>query len=403
VAHSKLVSTTATEQVRVYEEILLARIEASADVSSSEDEELEDLIDEMGSEQDENERIIQETSRMTDEQIARALAKQEELGMGGEEVLLFDGQQPNDFDDDDDIDLDEFMNGDSFIPFSVTQHTSNRGRSKRNKRGRDSFPSAGAFADALDEDPYGVFDIMDFDRPSLRPKRKGRKSGFPYDVEDVDADIAAQLVSTWTKDREKKAARKREKMEAEQALLIGAVDGSNPALIKSKIRHFLISDADTLELTPMEASLRASVHRLAKALRITSKSHGKEGKGLGRYPVLIKTPYTRHYTAETIFEVDALFEQKKFFPKGAYKSYKSARNGISGSSRRQDRGGVAAASYANGDVVGAAAPELGQDNRGRAMLEKMGWTAGMGIGKEGNKGSTDAIKHIVKTNKAGLG
>lgn len=401
VAHTKLVSATAIEQIQIYEEVLLSRLEASADVSSSEDEEIEDLIDDVGSEQDENERIIQQTSRMTDEQIARALAKQEQLGMGGEEVLLFDGQEPDDFDDDDDIDLDEFMNGDNFIPFSMTQHTSNRGRSKRNKRSRDSFPSAGAFADALDQDPYGGFDIMDFDRPSLRPKRKGRKSDFPYDLEDVDEELAHQLMNSWTKDREKKAARKHEKIEAEQAMLIESAEGSNPAVIKARVRQFLVSEADTLTLTTMDAPLRASVHRLAKALKLNSKSQGKDGKGLGRYPVLTKTPYTPYYTVNTIFQVDALLNMPKFFPKHLYKGFKSARTG--GAVSRRQGGGVSAASYANGDVVGASAPEIGQENRGRAMLEKMGWSVGMGIGKEGNKGSIDSVKHVVKTNKAGLG
>ena len=57
----------------------------------------------------------------------------------------------------------------------------------------------------------------------------------------------------------------------------------------------------------------------------------------------------------------------------------------------------------DGEVVGASAPEIGADNRGRAILEKMGWTSGMGIGKVGNKGSTEVIKHVVKNTKAGLG
>lgn len=401
VAHSKLVSTTAVDQIQIYEMRLEARLDSSVEESSDEDEEVEDLIDDIGSEQDENERIIERTSRMTDEQIARALAKQEELGMGGDELLLFDGADGDDLDDENDMTIDEFMSADSFIPFSPSKHTSNRGRSKRNRRCRDSFPSAGAFADALDQDPYGGFDVMDFDRPSLRPKRKGRKSDFPYDLDDVDDELAEQLMNTWTKDREKKAARKREKMEEHEAFLLETAAGSDPAVIKARIRQFLVSEAETLELTSMEAGVRAGVHRLAKALRLNSRSQGKEGKGAGRYPVLTKTPYTTAFTVDTIWEVDALLNQRKFFPKIHYKAAKAARP--SGFSSRHDRGGVAAASYANGEVVGAAAPEIGIENRGRAMLEKMGWSVGMGIGAVGNKGSIDSVKHVVKTNKAGLG
>jgi hypothetical protein len=57
----------------------------------------------------------------------------------------------------------------------------------------------------------------------------------------------------------------------------------------------------------------------------------------------------------------------------------------------------------NGEVVGGSAPEIGSENKGRAMLEKMGWTSGTGIGAIGNKGSIEVIKHVVKTTRHGLG
>lgn len=49
------------------------------------------------------------------------------------------------------------------------------------------------------------------------------------------------------------------------------------------------------------------------------------------------------------------------------------------------------------------APELGIENRGRAMLEKMGWTTGMGLGNPNNAGIVAPIFAKVKTSKAGLG
>lgn len=64
---------------------------------------------------------------------------------------------------------------------------------------------------------------------------------------------------------------------------------------------------------------------------------------------------------------------------------------------------MSGATYMNGEVVGASAPEIGSENKGRAMLERMGWSSGMGIGAIGNKGGIDVIKHVVKTTKAGLG
>ena len=397
---SKLTRQETQDLIQVYHMVLEERLADSEEDTSEEDDDEEDLIDDIGSEQDENKRIMDRTSRMTDEQIARALAMQEELGMGADEVKLFNGQEAGDLDDEDDFTIDDFMNGDGFIPFSATKHTSNRGRSKRNKRGRDSFPSGEAFADALEQDPYGAFDVMDWDRPSLRAKNKGKKAGVPFDMDGIDEDLADGLINAWTRDREKKTARKREKMEEHQAMLLENAEGANPAAIKLRIRQFLVSESDEMELGTMDAALRASVHRLAKALKLTSRSRGQEGKGVGRYPVLTKTHFTKEYTIENIWEVDALMDLRKFFPKNAYKTARPVRSTLVS---RSNRGGVAAASYANGEVVGAAAPEIGSENRGRAMLEKMGWSSGMGIGAVGNKGSVDAIKHVVKTGKAGLG
>ena len=406
VLSQKLISQTAITEIRIYEEIRAMNVQETSRDTDTEDEDdddesaddgLDDLINDIESEDDENDRIMRHTARMTDEQIARALAKQEELGMGGDELLLFNGQ----IDDDD----DELAGEADFIPFSVKKHVSNRGKSKRNRRERDSFPPAEAFADALEQDPYGAFDIMDFDRPSLRPKRKGRKADLPFELGVDDPDLAAQLRSTWSKDREKKASRKREKLAEREALLLESAERNDPATIKAEIRQFLVQETDTLKLAPMDSALRASVHRLAKALRLHSRSEGKEGHGLGRFPVLTKTSNTPSYTIDTVWEVDALMNTRKFFPKHGGGSYRGP-NAPRTPAMRERRGGggvMSGATYMNGDIVGASAPEIGSDNKGRAMLEKMGWSSGMGIGAIGNKGGIEVIKHVVKTTKAGLG
>ena len=411
--HTKLVSESAMREIQIYEEIRQMNIEEGSydededsdddDEDEDDEDELQDLIDNIESEDDENARIMQYTSRMSDEQIARALAKQEELGLGSDELMLFDGEAAEEEPAIDDV----FGAGDDFIPFSMSKHTSNRGRSKRNKKQRDSFPSAEAFADAIDQDPYGAFDIMDFDRPSLKPKKKGRKSDFPWDLSDLDEELKDQLVNTWTKDREKKAERKRQKEEARLTATLDAQDNGDPAIIKARIRQFLVQDVDVLKLSPMESNVRAAVHRLAKSLKLNSRSEGKDGIGIGRYPVLTKTPKTPYYSAETIWQIDALMNIRKFFPKNLYGSHKKGPK-VSGVARPRRGGGggggvMAGVSYRDGEEVGASAPEIGSDNKGRALLEKMGWKAGMGIGAEGNKGSLDHVRHIVKTTKAGLG
>lgn len=67
-------------------------------------------------------------------------------------------------------------------------------------------------------------------------------------------------------------------------------------------------------------------------------------------------------------------------------------------------GGVGGAQfgYREGEVVGAAAPELGAENRGRVLLEKMGWSTGTGLGAINNKGILVPVEHVVKMSKRGL-
>ena len=65
--------------------------------------------------------------------------------------------------------------------------------------------------------------------------------------------------------------------------------------------------------------------------------------------------------------------------------------------------GAAYVAYRDGEVVGATAPELGAENRGRAMLERMGWSSGTALGALDNKGLLLPLSHIVKKTRTGLG
>lgn len=410
----KMTSGTAREEVRIWQDIRTIEWRQSDDLddsdeSSDSDEEkaLDDLVDHIESEDDENAQILDRTNKMTDSQIARTLQKQEELGLGGDDLVLFDGQEPG-------AGPDEVRRGDDFVPFSTRTHTSNRGRMKRNRRAKDNFPSAAAFADVLDVDPYGAFDIMDFDRPSLKPKKKGRKGELPIELQE-DNEWEAELKRQWQTDRQKKGTRKQEREAARMAGLLGAaaqggradlstkyaVSGMDVSQIKAEVRVFLTEDFESLSLGSMDAPMRASVHRLAKALDL--KSHSS-GSGENRYPILTKTPRTPRYTLETISEIDALMALRKFFPKaGGWGSSKATPKSSTKIRRGGGGGALAGASYRDGEVVGASAPELGAENKGFALLQKMGWTSGQAIGALGNKGSIEVIKHVVKNTKAGLG
>lgn len=147
----------------------------------------------------------------------------------------------------------------------------------------------------------------------------------------------------------------------------------------------------------MNKKYRRVVHELANAVSLKSQSRGN---GAARFPVLYKTSRTLRFTDRNISKVDEIFSQRRF----------SRRIGISGEDKRPNPYSKgrrnrpnAAVSYADGDIVGASAPEIGADNKGRAMLEKMGWSSGTALGALNNKGILQPVAHVVKNSRAGLG
>jgi hypothetical protein len=145
----------------------------------------------------------------------------------------------------------------------------------------------------------------------------------------------------------------------------------------------------------MDKAVRKVVHEIANAFQLKSKS---AGSGKKRFPVLYRTTRTSSYD-ERVFQNVTTRLNRRFLPRMDV----SRKSG--GGPRRTARGGGgdAGVSYRDGDVVGGSAPELGVENRGRAMLEKMGWSFGTALGALNNKGILQPVSHVVKTTKAGLG
>lgn len=139
------------------------------------------------------------------------------------------------------------------------------------------------------------------------------------------------------------------------------------------------------------------VHDLANALSLKSQSRGS---GSSRFPVLYKTSRTPKYTHKSISDIEKIFSRGRFNrPIG---TSRDDRNPSRLAKNRRGRRN-AAVSYMDGDIVGASAPEIGAENKGRAMLEKMGWITGTALGASNNKGILQPVVHVVKRSRAGLG
>ncbi|PSN62913.1 hypothetical protein BS50DRAFT_560809 [Corynespora cassiicola Philippines] len=323
----------------------------------------------------ENDTDTEEELDMDDELVAKILQKQEELGLGSDEVVLY----PD----------DDFFSSSGF-------ERPNKRRQHRSRRVGDVFPSASAMADAIEMDPYHGFDIMDTDRPSLRRVKKGRHGQPPPELDDFD--LNEQLKASWEADRAKKRLKKAEREELRKQGLLGRKgkapdlrikyrDGVNLVEAVEDIRDFLMSEMQTLSLPPMEAHRRATIHQFVSKLGLNSKSRGD---GANRFTVLSKTLRTVRYDEDAF---DALVDQKKF---------KFRMRAVAAPQKQKAPKVQPKFAYKDGDTVGASAPELGPENKGRAMLEKMGWAKGMALGALDNKGILQPITHTVKMTKAGL-
>ncbi|KAF2100063.1 hypothetical protein NA57DRAFT_37864 [Rhizodiscina lignyota] len=405
---SALNSTDALQLINTFEKEFAQKeqqfLESEETSNSDDDDEVDDDDDDDAEEEEDSEVsdemqdiVDQVVAGMDDEHLARLLNKQEELGLGSDELLLFDDESEGDE-----------------IPEIVKQALKPKERKKqaKSKRGRDSFPDASLMADVLDQDPYGGFDVMDFDRPSLRQKKKGRKLektsiSFGYDGSE---ELEQTMRATWEADREKKALRKRERAELRSQGLLGRGKKGKPDLndkyeegmsfahMKGEIQQFLQSTHESLALPPMDKKSRKIVHEICSALGLNSKS---KGAGRSRFPVLIKTSRTINVN-EDVFSMIEKNAARGFFPRMDRRT-----NNATGKSKGKRGGGgggvLSGVSYKDGDIVGGSAPEIGAENRGRAMLEKMGWSTGMGLGAVDNKGILLPVTHVVKTSKAGLG
>ncbi|PNS21417.1 Protein SQS1 [Sphaceloma murrayae] len=340
---------------------------------------------------------------MTDEEIARMLAKQEELGMGSDELLLLD---------DSGMAATELAEAEAGLEALLSR--SSRRTPKRGKKGRDVFPSASLMADVLDQDPYNGFDIMDFDRPSLRAAgKKGRKTKGPLPEELAalsDEDLISDLQSAWSNDRAKKAAKKaeREELRAEGLLGRGKANKFRPdpqikfaeGLTLNQLRHELEDfldedDAQQKAFPPMEKGERQMLHRIANIFDLSSNSRGS---GKSRFTILSKRARTGEFDARKWSQVEKM--TKRSFLKGTGKG----RGGAPPPPRAGRGGGFssAAVGYRNGEVVGAAAPEIAEGNFGRKLMEKMGWERGMALGKGGD-GLLLPVEARVKSGRGGLG
>jgi hypothetical protein len=382
------------------------------DYSNLDSTELEDELEYTEREQWEDEEDLRQRrrERMTDEQIAKLFAKQEELGIEDDELIIDNGEYMSVTEEMDGIG-DIVRAGVGLATFSSGRSNKHGMRRRSNRSTGDfTFPDASALADTVEQYGENGFDIMDFDRPSLRPTKKGRKGTLPPELEALsDEDLKENMRSTWANDRRKKSAKKAEREELRMQGLLGTPGRTSKADLSQKypfgmttqqiheeLRVFLEDDnQQSRPFPPMAKNDRKELHEIAVVLKLTSKSIGT---GKDRFPVLTKTSRT-HYTPEILNRaIDA--SAKGFLGHGSKTARKLSRQ--TAKAAKGGSGSTAAAQLRNGEVVGAGAAELGKENFGHRLMEKMGWSKGMALGK-GGEGRLEPVEQKVRLGTAGLG
>jgi hypothetical protein len=349
---------------------------------------------------------------MDDETLARLWAKQGEMGISGDDLLIDDGAFM-----DEDIDgvgdVDEARAG--LQDLASSSFAKSAIKRSGNKRGT-SFPNASALADTIDQYGDAGFDIMDFERPSLRPKRGGRKGKMPPELEALsDDELKNEMLGHWSTDREKKRLKKAEREELRMAGMLGAGvtkkgkadlsmkyrQGMTTIQIHEELRIFLQDVTKTTRsFPPMDKDDRKSLHEIASVLNLKSKS---VGAGKNRAPVLYKTNRTADYT-DAMFNRVTAASNRGFLKNSSFKG----KNPKGGAIPKFQRGGkgrgadTSSTGLKHGDVVGGGAKEIGRENFGHRLMEKMGWQKGTALGKEGS-GMLTPVEQVMRTGRSGLG
>ncbi|KAI9654902.1 MAG: hypothetical protein M1831_005271 [Alyxoria varia] len=351
-------------------------------------------VDNDDSAEDEKDLAERRVMNRADEALARLLAKQQDLGIDADELMIWDGEgEAFDLESDDEDLMNMLDTRETRIlgmPSGSPLGLPGGQKSRRKKRGA---MIAADFGDLKDDD-YGDFDIMDWEKANPVTKKK-EKDGLES-LAHLDPELEHSLRATWASDRKKKQAKKEEREELRAMGLLGnknvrkgAVLGRVPAdemteVIRGQFEYFLSGKRKTYPLPAMDKEERKLIHELAHAFGIQSKS---AGKGQDRFPVLQRTRRTGRFDGDKFDKLAGRLARR--FSKRPSKPSKPTH--------------ARPAQTKDGQVVGAAAPEIESRNRGHAMLVKMGWNKGDALGAHTNKGILQPVESIVKRSRSGLG
>ena len=273
----------------------------------------------------------------------------------------------------------------------------------------DNLSELVSFAKSLSKSFLGTDNMIPTE--TVRTKGKGKNKQLALDKYDLDTQIFESLQAQYQIHRERKKSKKnmRDEQKREQAIKNHDLTIKYPYSlhikeIRNEFELFLHDSLrDTLSFPPLDPHGTKTLIKMAKYYNMKAMRCGPNGLKL--YVKVSKFKGTYHYLPK-YNEINHVLRQRPIFNRTDQKRPREEYTETDGNAKKdRSRGRNRNASKAHvreGDVVGAMAPEIGRDNIGRQLLEKLGWTAGQGLGTGDNIGINEPIKAIVKTTKAGL-
>ncbi|CEP63200.1 Sqs1p LALA0_S07e04720g [Lachancea lanzarotensis] len=240
-----------------------------------------------------------------------------------------------------------------------------------------------------------------YDTKSLQTSGKGSKKKLLLNEQlDIDSDLKSQLedkFATRVNDKRIKRQTKEDYVSASNSasddLFLKYPYGFHVENIKDEFDIFLASNRPTLSFPPFDPHGNKTVISFAGAYSMKTRKMGKSGKS----HVLVEKVKKTKWSLPNYNYVSQLLRRRRVFMRIDVRRPREEHH----FTERINVGKVKFQTK-EGEIVGEDAPEIGTDNIGRQMLEKLGWSRGQGLGADGNQGISEPIFAKVKKSKSGL-
>ena len=254
-----------------------------------------------------------------------------------------------------------------------------------------------------------TYDFAPQSTSSVRTKGKGKNKHLDLSGLELTTDMHQALQDLYQNHREakknKKLKREGEKFQkgvSKHDLFVLYPFSIHVKEIREEFDTFLHDTSrDTMSFPPLDPHGNKTINKIAGFFNMKAT---RCGAGLHTYMKVSKSRKTFHYLPR-YDQIGSVLRQRPIFNRTDQKRPKSeiiATDGNAKKDRERQRNKGKTASVQEGDIVGSKAPEIGVNNIGRQLLEKLGWVKGEGLGIHGKKGISEPVVAVVKNTKLGI-